>query len=136
MDGNIGADERLVFSGPRDWNACGTGGCPPNVLPFDQVIPLATPFVYDPTAGNLLLEVQYPEGGPYPEQRYDAVGAGDLMSNVREVVLRSDGVTHSFQPPDSFGLVTQFVFTLPEPGAGAIAFAAFAALVALRRIRA
>jgi hypothetical protein len=136
MDGNVGADETLVFSGQLNWDPCGALACPvPQVPPFDQTIPLATTFSYDPAAGNLLLDVDY-LGTAYNDQRYDAVNTGDLMSNVREVILRSDGTTHSFPVADSFGLVTQFVFTVPEPGANAVAGAAFAALVALRRSRA
>jgi hypothetical protein len=137
LDSNVGADETLVFSGTRDWDACGNIACPvPQIPPFDQTLPLTTSFAYDPTAGNLLLEVWYEaqtSGDDYPIQRFDAVNTGDLMSNVREVIDRGDNATHLWPVADSFGLVTQFVFTVPEPGASALACAAFATLLGLRR---
>jgi len=132
LDGNVGADSMLVYSGPLAWDPCGASACVQP--PFDQNVPFDSVYEYDPTAGNLLLEVFYPTS-PYPEQRFDAVDAGDLMSNAREVIDRNDGVTHIFPNADSLGLVTQFVFTVPEPETPALAFAALAGIVALRRVR-
>src|SRR5207342_579260 len=50
---NIGSDNTLVFSGPKTLNSPGCAG--PSPCPFDIVIPLSTPFVYNPAAGGLLI---------------------------------------------------------------------------------
>ena len=49
---NIGLNNMLVYSGPIDWTyGSGPGG------PFSFRIPLQQPFLYDWSAGNLLMEV-------------------------------------------------------------------------------
>ena len=56
FDSNFGTERTLVYGGPLTLtsgnvvNANGTKG-------FDQVVELQTPFRYDPTGGNLLMEV-------------------------------------------------------------------------------
>lgn len=54
--GNVGADETTVFDGPIVWeltDAEPVGG----PRDFEFVVPLTTPFRYDPSKGNLLTEV-------------------------------------------------------------------------------
>jgi hypothetical protein len=53
---NIGSDNTLVFSGPKNVSSPGCAG--PSPCPFDVVIPLSTPFVYNPAAGTLLVDIQ------------------------------------------------------------------------------
>jgi hypothetical protein len=52
---NIGEDETTVFSGALNLSSSFSGPAsgPKN---FDVIVPLTTPFVYDPAAGNLLLD--------------------------------------------------------------------------------
>jgi hypothetical protein len=59
---NVGADDTVVFSGPLSLSSAFTG---PSAGPkdFDIVITLQTPFLYDPSAGNLLLDVRNFSGG-------------------------------------------------------------------------
>jgi hypothetical protein len=52
---NIGSDNTLVFSGPKNVSSPGCAG--PSPCPFDVVIPLSTPFVYNP-GGGLLVDIQ------------------------------------------------------------------------------
>ena len=52
---NIGPDDTVVFSGPLPLSSDFTGGVPKD---FDIVINLTTPFFYDPSMGNLLLDVR------------------------------------------------------------------------------
>ena len=54
---NVGADDTVVFNGALPLSSAVTG---PDGGPkaFDIVITLQTPFWYDPTAGNLLLDVR------------------------------------------------------------------------------
>lgn len=53
---NIGGDEFLVHDGPRTLTSSNTllGN---GTKPFDIVIPLSSPFLYDPNNGNLLLDI-------------------------------------------------------------------------------
>jgi len=53
---NIGPDNTVVFSGPKNITSPGCAG--PSPCPFDVVIPLSTPFVYNPTLGSLLVDFQ------------------------------------------------------------------------------
>lgn len=143
FDSNIGPDEVLVFDGSLSWDPCGTpdtcgsGDGPFTLAPFDQDIPFSTPFVYDPTAGNLLMEV-YNLAESYPVQLFDALLAPPAIptSRVRETINPAGGA-HLF--PTGFneaGLITQFVYTVPEPGAAAAIGVALLALAGVRRSRA
>lgn len=55
FDDNIGTDETNVYRGPLTLATAYTGP-PTGPLDFDVVIPLQTPFLYDPSQGNLLFE--------------------------------------------------------------------------------
>jgi hypothetical protein len=53
---NVDPDSTLVYSGPAALNSSGCAF--PLVCPFDIVISLNTPFLYDPSQGALLLDFQ------------------------------------------------------------------------------
>lgn len=128
---NRGADFTVVRSGPlalaatRDGSAVGPQA-------FDIVIALTTPFVYDPGAGNLLLDWQNFGaenflGGPDPSASVDASFVlGDSVSRLYG--LGADDVSGS---ADTLGLVAQF--RTPEPGSALLCGAALLAM--LRRWR-
>jgi hypothetical protein len=142
LDANHGEDLTTVFSGGFTWDACGTPDtcalrvCGPDFTPtpFDQAIVLDQAFDYDPTLGNLLLEVYNLDPTPQT-QLFDASEVpSPLTSRVREVI---DPATQDHLFPTNFanvGLVTEFVYTVPEPGATALASAVGLALLALRRM--
>ena len=52
---NIGADETVVFDGDASVSSAAVGT---PAKDFDVAFPLARPFVYDPSKGNLLLEIR------------------------------------------------------------------------------
>jgi len=54
---NVGADDTVVFSGSSVVSSqfAGPSGGPKE---FDIIIPLTTPFTYDPSAGNFLLDIR------------------------------------------------------------------------------
>jgi hypothetical protein len=54
---NIGPDNTLVYSGPVSFTSQGCAG--PSACPFDMSIVFTTPFLYDPSQGQLLLDFQY-----------------------------------------------------------------------------
>src|SRR5205823_6352706 len=53
---NRGSDFLVVASGPITVTTTPGQGLPRD---FDFIIPLAVPFIYDPAAGNLLLDITY-----------------------------------------------------------------------------
>jgi hypothetical protein len=129
-----GGDTTLVFAGSLAWDPCNVDVC---ALPaFDLEIAFSPAFVYDPTAGNLIVDFTN-LSETYPPQLFDAtVTIGDGVSHVREVLDRDDPSQHIFVNPSTLGLVTQFVFTVPEPGALASIATALVAIAAVRRSRA
>jgi hypothetical protein len=133
FDNNIGPDAVLVYSGSLLWPIPSTGTVP---RPFELPITLTTPFVYDPSAGNLLLEV-YNLSDSFPfEYSLDRENAVDETSRVVEVVIPGTG-DHVIPPvgTGSRGLVTQFVYNTPEPASVATGAMALLALASLRRSR-
>lgn len=104
---NGGGNDTVVFSGALALSSAFTGpaGGPKD---FDIIITLMTPFLYDPTAGNLLLDIRNFGGGR--TTNFDAqFGVGDSVSR-----LLANGVGDPTGFEDSLGLVTQFVTAAPN----------------------
>ncbi|MCZ6793785.1 MAG: PEP-CTERM sorting domain-containing protein, partial [Planctomycetota bacterium] len=111
---NVGADDTIVHSGALALSSSDTG---PLAGPkdFDIVIALSTPFFYDPSAGNLLLDVRNFVGASTSIGFFDATGsASDSTSRVYSV----GGVNNvTALNNNTAGLVTQFdIAPIPEPG--------------------
>ena len=104
---NLGADTTLVFNGTLNWTTGNLPG-PGNTRQFDIVFPCTTPFLYDPAAGNLLLDTQLSGNG-------QSITLDTVEGNptAREIVntTSSNGVTADFVAP--FVQVTQFTFEPP-----------------------
>jgi len=60
---NVGANDTLVFRGSLDVSSAFTGPAS-GPKAFDIVVPLTTPFLYNPAAGNLLVEWRNHSGAP------------------------------------------------------------------------
>ena len=135
---NVGADATTVYDGSLTLSSAGV----PAPAPFDIVIPLATPFVYDPAAGNLLLDVRKFDGltgtaGPAGFVVLDAVSTSPVTSRVYSFFVTSPVADGGFE---SYGLVTGFTFApaaanaVPAPpAAAALAFGALGLRLARRR---
>lgn len=109
---NTGVDETVVYSGTLTLSSSFTGpvGGPKD---FDIVIPLQNPFLYNPSAGNLLLDVR--QFSSASTSRFDAqFTTGDGVSRV---FTTGADVSSTRGPTDTLGLVTLFSFqsTAPEP---------------------
>jgi len=107
---NTGPDEMVVHPrGPLHLSATFVPGA--NVQPFDIIIPFSTPFVYDRSHGNLLLDViNYQQSSV--RRTFDAVGSNrDSVSGVSfDGLVEGTGFTQ--------GLVTLFRYEpVPEPSA-------------------
>lgn len=106
---NVGPDNSLVRSGPLSFSSAGAAGSPSF---FDVFITLDAPFLYDPNAGNLLLDVR----------KFSSEGVSSVFLDAQGSF--ADGISRMFdENPDaasgrpgtlSVGLVTQFT-TEPEP---------------------
>lgn len=108
FDNNTGADDVIVHDGPLSLSSANSG---PVNSPgaFDVVIPLSTPFLYDPAKGNLLLQVRNFAGSPgqFPLDAQNT--SGDSISR-----LLASGPFDANGQPDSLGLITEFAFS-PAP---------------------
>ena len=98
---NVGLNDTLVYSGALPLSSAASG----SPAAFDILIPLTTPFWYNPAAGNLLLDVRNSGGGS--SSQFDAVStANDSVSRVYGGVDSSSGGT------DTLGLVTEFTLAV------------------------
>lgn len=109
---NIGADNTLVRSGPLTIASSSTLTAG-TARVFDVSIPLSTPFTYDPSAGNLVLEIRNFSGG---ESGF-LDGFRDPTATITRLVFRDGSATATNGIVQSGGFVTEFTFaTVPEPG--------------------
>jgi hypothetical protein len=99
---NIGSDNTLIFNGTLTWNTANLAGAG-NARQFDIRGPLTTPFLYDPRAGNLVLDYQISSAGGVAIRR-DAV-SGDPTVNF---VASFGSATATTGIVQGFSFVTQF----------------------------
>ena len=130
---NVGANDTIVFGpGPLSLSSSFTGpaGGPKN---FDIVINLVNPFYYNPTLGNLLLDVRIASfGSNVTTTFFDFESSGVIgrafTSNSGVNSLTADSVDNAG------GLVTRFT-VVPEPTTWALVATATAAMLSLRWLR-
>ncbi len=125
---NLGGDEQVFVDGPLTLSSSFTGpaGGPKD---FDIHINLSTPFLYDPSQGNLLMDVRNyagVEGDPPLAMVFDAEWTDSDIYRLYTTYPTLDGVDEAEATflPGAMGLVTQFTFTpmneaptVPAPGA-------------------
>ena len=106
---NLGTNNTLVFDGTLTWTTANLPG-PGNTRQFDIVFPLTTPFLYDPAAGNLLLDIQLSAERLSNHPRYEC------REDPRARSRRSGLFNRCHRPSvrSSFFQVTQFTF-VPKP---------------------
>ncbi len=107
---NVGPDETLVFDGSLSISSVSVSV--PN--PFDTVIVFQNPFPYDPTQGDLLLEVNNISGeGFIALKHFDAESTiGDGTSRVFQFGFQD--INEPVGNLDSVGLVTSFEIVTDE----------------------
>jgi hypothetical protein len=118
---NVGVDSAVVFSGRYI-----LGVTPPpadhqlHPWPFPMFIQFTVPFYYNPTNGNLLLDIQWPyavlSGGNGPPWPDEVETTGDPVSrlhaeNIYETYIPTNGTANTY------GLVTMFGVTPAVPSA-------------------
>jgi len=132
---NVGVDDTVVYNRGSLALASAFTGAAGGPKAFDINIDLTTPFLYNPTAGNLLLDVRNFGGGT--TTAFDAQSTtGDSVSRSYSVSAGVNSTTANGR--DSVGLVTQFTLTptaVPfefSPGIGLLAVGAWGAFSHLK----
>jgi len=108
---NTGVDEMVVFSGPLHYYETG-------VETYDIHIPIA-PFRYDPSMGNLLIDVF--NNAPITSRR-DPDWMVDAVDRYLDSASTLSGrITDSSGTLSTFGFMTRFTYTpVPEPSTWAL----------------
>lgn len=129
---NLGPDARSVYSqGPVAWSL---RHIPGRANPFDAVLRFSAPFLYDPSKGNLLIDVRLI--GADSDAALDVDGPSIVPPEIAFFVRASTAINPSIQAGDLNGgaYVTQISFSpIPEPSA--IAFFAFGFVIMLSTLR-
>jgi len=103
---NLGANNTLVFDGTVIVTTANLPG-PGNTRQFDYVFPFTTPFLYDPAAGNLVLDLQIVSSGS--ALTFDTVSGDSAIGRVF-----SSGSSTATTGDLRASHVTQLTFA-PEP---------------------
>jgi hypothetical protein len=103
---NLGTNTTLVFDGTLILTTANLPG-PGNTRQFDILFSFTTPFLYDPAAGNLLLDLQISSGSG-PSIRWDTV-SGNPAAGAIFAVGSPTAATGEFTSPS----VLQFTFESP-----------------------
>ena len=104
---NTGLDNTLVFSGPLTLATANLPG-PGNTKQFDIVFPFTTPFFYDPSAGNLLIDLRLSSSTGTNNIVRDT-HSGDPNAKLILAVGSANAATGQVDVP----FVTQFTFEPP-----------------------
>lgn len=139
---NVGLDETTVIDGSitlesSDTDADGLLGGP---RAFDIAISFTTPFIYDPTVGNLLLDII--NSNNVRTTYFDSENTlDDSIASVYSEDVESSTGGRGGGKPGSSGLVTQFEFSeispvvIPLPAASWVGLIGFGLLAAASRFR-
>ncbi len=117
FDNNVGSDDTEVFNGSLPLSSSYTGP-PGEPKDFDIVIPLTTPFRYDPSLGNLLLDVRNSSREMPTTTNFDA--QFDFADSISRVLVLGPSVI-----PGTIGLVTQFTTSPADTEVPFVPFADF-----------
>jgi hypothetical protein len=119
---NVGTDDTVVFPAASVQFSTSVAGPVDGPQAFDLVITFTTPFHYDPSKGNLLVDIRNASGAthdPANDQQIDATSAfGDATSrvyNLGDANAATAGTTGSSFQMDSFGAVMRFISSPNAP---------------------
>ncbi len=135
---NIGNDDTIVYSGALTLTTAANGNLP--VSPFDYTIVFQNPFLYDPLAGNLLLDVNIPTTAAVTTAgfgflTFDTVNA--LSDGIYSVFNGSNGNATSGTAGTSGAILRVHsdaaATAVPEPGTLALFASGLLAVAATRR---
>ena len=119
---NVGTDDTVVFPPAAVDFSTSVSGPADGPQAFDLVITFATPFLYDPSKGNLLVDIRNSSGAthdPANDQQIDAVSTGgdstSRVYNLGDASATTAGQTGGGFQMDTFGAVIRFVSTATPP---------------------
>jgi hypothetical protein len=119
---NVGSDDTIVFPAASVDFSTSVAGPADGPQAFDMVITFTTPFLYDPSKGNLLVDIRNSSGtthDPANDQEIDAVSTGgdgvSRVYNLGDAAAATAGLTGSGFQMDTLGAVTRFVSTPTSP---------------------
>jgi hypothetical protein len=127
---NVGSDDTTVFAGPLVMNVVSPKS---SLRPWEILIPLTTPFLYDPSVGDLLLDVRIIDNPSGVAGRFiDSLTIPQTLARVFCDAVPNCSVDDTGGGGLNGGidggfLITRFTFA-PEPGAGAAGAIAVLAL--------
>lgn len=128
---NVGSDDTLVYEGALAMNVVSPKG---GLRPFEVVIPLTTPFLYDPSAGDLLLDLRLHDNPNPTEAKFiDSLTIAGALARV--YCSSGCSVDDSGGLIDGGFLITRFTFA-PEPDSALAGLVAIAVLAIRARARA
>jgi hypothetical protein len=137
---NIGGDVTEVYSGGLTLTTTANGNLP--VSPFDYTITFQTPFLYDPTLGNLLIDVMIPtdatlRGAILGHNTFDTVN--NLNDGVYSVIDINNGNAETGFAGSSGAILRvhseALAIAVPEPGTLALFGAGLVGAATMRRRR-
>lgn len=137
---NIGADDTIVYSGALTLTTAANGNTP--VSPFDYTITFQNPFLYNPDAGNLLLDVNIPTNAAVTTAgfgflTFDTVNA--LNDGIYSIFNGSNGNAASGAAGTSGAILRVHsdaaVTAVPEPGTLALFVTGLLAVAATQHKR-
>ncbi len=105
---NVGGNDQIVYNSALTLTSAGTSAS--GAGPFDVIVKLTNPFLYNPAAGNLVLDIRNfgPLSGPNPAIFLD-LGADPST----RLVFADNSTTAATGSIQNFGLATQFTFAPP-----------------------
>jgi hypothetical protein len=123
LSSNLGADATTVYgvAGVGSPLAISSAGSATgNPAPFDITVQLATPFHYDPSKGNLLLQIQNYSGAASPTG-IELDGTFNTGDSVSRALNLGSATATTARTVDTTGLVTEFVAAaVPEANASTL----------------
>jgi len=131
---NVGPDNTLVYSGSFTANSPGCTG--PAVCPFDVSVTFTTPFLYNPSQGRLLLDLEI-TGFSGGTGKFDSVSfVGPPNGTGGSIATLDGGLNDATGHVDFSGDIIQLRYTaVPEPASGALMLISAAALAVMGRRR-
>jgi hypothetical protein len=132
---NIGSPEQTVYSGPLTLTTAQTGP-PGGPFAFDYVISLTTPFLYNPAAGNLLLDVTVPTNATVTGPGFGFI-TFDTVNTTNDGIYSVTNISNGGAATgiaSTAGAITEFISTsaslssVPEPSSIALAISSLVGL--------
>lgn len=132
---NIGADVQVVYSGALTLNRGGSNAA--GAQPFSYGFTLQTPFIYDPSMGNLLIDFVVPTTATLTAGAgFGAVESFDASVESNDGTASVTGTgTNTVGAAGQTGLITQFTLApaVPEPTTALLGLAGVVLAWACRR---